>query len=131
MSYRPRNRVKTKKKGLHRNLGLNSAGFCRIYSCFQALFRLLNQRSNLNGGTLNLNGGTLTLEGGRRPSYNLSTGLSISQQNGNDSEMTVCCSVLRWQLRKFWLSFILKKLAFLLLQFLRCCKSRAKSIYSR
>ena len=33
MSFRPRNRVKTKKKGHHRDLGLNSAGVSGIYSC--------------------------------------------------------------------------------------------------
>ena len=60
---------KEQNKGLHRNLGLNSAGICGIYSCRQALLRLINQRSNLN-----LDKGTLTLDGGKRPPYNLSTG---------------------------------------------------------
>ena len=80
-SFCPRNQVKTKKKGLHRNLGLNSTGICGIYSCCQALFRLFNQRSNLDGETLNLDGGTLNLDGGTltfdvgtRPPYNLGTG---------------------------------------------------------
>ena len=39
------------KKGLHCNLGLYSAGICRIYSCWLALLRLVIQRSNLDGGT--------------------------------------------------------------------------------
>ena len=55
-----------KKKGLHGNLGLNLAGTCGTYSCCRALFRLLNQRTNLDRGTLNLEVGT-------RPPYNLST----------------------------------------------------------
>ena len=84
--FRPRNRVNTKKKrsspkneeflspkssedqkkkGLHRHLGLNSAGICGIYSCCQALFCLFNQSSNLDGGTLNLDEGKLNLDGGR------------------------------------------------------------------
>ena len=50
-----------KKKGLHRNVGLNSAGICGIYLCCQALFHLFNQLSNLDGGTLNLNGGLVPL----------------------------------------------------------------------
>ena len=68
MSFRPQNQVKTKKKGLHLNLALNSAGICGIYSCCVALFRLFNQRSNLDEGTLNLDGGTLNFDGGTRPS---------------------------------------------------------------
>ena len=61
-SFCPRIQVKTKKKKkkkkkhLHRNLELNSAGICGIYSCLQALFCLINQRSNLDEGTLNLDG---------------------------------------------------------------------------
>ena len=67
-SFCPRNQVKAKKNSLQRNLGLNSAGICGIHLCCQALFRLNNQR-------LNLDGGTLTLEGGPPESpYNLSTG---------------------------------------------------------
>ena len=42
--------IKKNKKGLHRNLGLNSAGICEIYSCCQTVFGLFNQRSNLDGG---------------------------------------------------------------------------------
>ena len=42
--------MKTKKKGLQRNLGLHSAGICRIYSCWLALFHLIIQRSILDGG---------------------------------------------------------------------------------
>ena len=38
---------------------------CWIYSCWQALFCLIIQGSNLDGGTLNLNGGTLNLDGGK------------------------------------------------------------------
>ena len=34
MSFRPRNRVKTKKKGLYRNLGQNLAGIRGIYSFY-------------------------------------------------------------------------------------------------
>ena len=45
------------KKGHQRNLGLNLAGICGIYSGCQALFCLSNQHSNLDGETLNLNGG--------------------------------------------------------------------------
>ena len=63
-SFCPQNQVKTKKKGLHRNLGLKSPGICGIYLCFQAPFRLFNQRSNLDGGTLILDRGTLNLDGG-------------------------------------------------------------------
>ena len=40
------------------------------------LFRLIIQRSNLDGGALNLDGGTLTFDGGTRPPaspYNLNT----------------------------------------------------------
>ena len=35
MPFRPRNRVKTKKKKkrLYRNVGLNAAGICGVYSC--------------------------------------------------------------------------------------------------
>ena len=66
MSFRPRNLVKT-KKGLHRNLRLNSALIWGIYSCWQASVCLINQRSNLDGGTLNVDGGTLTLNEGTRP----------------------------------------------------------------
>ena len=48
----PRNQVKIKqKKGLHRNLGLYSAGIGRIYSCWLALVRFIIQRSNLDGWT--------------------------------------------------------------------------------
>ena len=87
---------KEKRKRLHRNLGLYSAGICRIYSCCLALDRSIIRRSSLDGwtskfqwGTLNLDGETLTLNGGRippRPSYNLSTGLqkkflTISRKN--------------------------------------------------
>ena len=111
MSFRPRNRVKAKKKGsspkieflspkssedqkikkkgLHRNLRLNSAGICGIYSCWKALFRLIKQHSNLDGGplsldggTLNLDGGTLTLDGETRPPYNLSTAFNAEHQSG-------------------------------------------------
>ena len=64
---------KKKEKGLHRNLGPNSAVICGIYSCCLALFRLFNQRSNLDRRTLNLDGETLTLDGGTRAPYNLST----------------------------------------------------------
>ena len=46
----PQNEVKTKRKGVHRNLGLNLTGICGTYSRCQALFRLFNQRSNLDGG---------------------------------------------------------------------------------
>ena len=87
MSFRFRNRVKTKKqkkvftenwrvfapessadqkKGLHRNLVLYSAGICGICLSCQALFRLISQRSNLDGGR-KVGGGTLTLDGGTRP----------------------------------------------------------------
>ena len=62
MSFRLRNRVKTKKKDHHRDMELNSAGVSGIYSCWRALFRLINQRLNLDGGMLNLDGGTLTLD---------------------------------------------------------------------
>ena len=55
------------KKSLHRILRPYSAGICGIYLCWQALFRLIIQRSNLDGGMLNLDGGTLTLDGGTRP----------------------------------------------------------------
>ena len=65
------------------NLVLYSAGICRIYSCGLALFPLIIQRSNLNGGhlnpdevTLNLDGEMPTLDGRtrpQRPPYNLST----------------------------------------------------------
>ena len=75
----PRNQVKTKKKKLR----LYSAGICRIYSCWLALFRLIIQRSNLDGGTLNLDGGTLTLDGGTRPPYNLSTVSNHAQSTKN------------------------------------------------
>ena len=37
------------KKGLHGNLGLSSAGICRIYSCWLALDCFIIQRSNLDG----------------------------------------------------------------------------------
>ena len=58
-SFRPRNQVKTKtKKGLQRHLGLHLAGICGIYLCCQALFRLFNQHSNFDGGTLPLTEGT-------------------------------------------------------------------------
>ena len=49
-----RNQAKTKKIGLHRNSGLYLAVICGIYSCWQALFHLIIQRSNLYGGTLTL-----------------------------------------------------------------------------
>ena len=65
--FLPRNQVKTKKKGLHRSLGLYSAGICTVYSCWLAVFCLINQGSNLDGGTLNLDGEALTLDGGTRP----------------------------------------------------------------
>ena len=101
MSFRPRNRVKTKKKGLHRNLGLKSAGICGTYSCCQALFRLFNQRSNLDGGTLNLDWGTLTLDGGTCPSYNSSTGCSDMSGSGHliylmsmQCALLPCCVIL-------------------------------------
>ena len=91
MSFRPRNRVKkkrfsskfeeflspnqvkTKNKGLHRNLRLNSAGICGIYLCCLAIFCLFNQSSNLDGSTLNLDRGTLILDGGTHPPFNYST----------------------------------------------------------
>ena len=90
MSFRPRNQVKTKKKGLHSNLGLNSAGICGIYTCCEALFRLFNQRSNLDEGTLNLDGGTLNFDGGTRPPYNLST----ASGSKRGSAVTVACYLL-------------------------------------
>ena len=71
-SFCPRNQVKTYKEGFHRNLRLNSAEICGIYSCCHALFRLLNQRSNLDGGTLNLNGGNANSSWGDASPYNLS-----------------------------------------------------------
>ena len=40
-----------KKKHLHCNLGLNWARICGICSCLQALYHLINQCSNLDGGT--------------------------------------------------------------------------------
>ena len=46
------------KKDLHRNLGLYSAGICRVYPCWLALFGLIIQRSNLDGGKLTLDEGT-------------------------------------------------------------------------
>ena len=49
IKWRPKK--KKKKKGLHRNLGLYSAGICRIYSCWLALDRFIIQRSNLDGRT--------------------------------------------------------------------------------
>ena len=65
------------KKGLRRKLLL----FYPKLGGGLGLFRLIIQRSNLDGGTpksrwgtLNLDGGTLTLDGGTRPPYNLSTG---------------------------------------------------------
>ena len=79
-------------KSLHRNLGLYSAGICRIYSCWLALDRFIIQRSNLDGGrlnldggTLNFDGGTLTLDGGARPPaspYNLSTSFIHPNHSG-------------------------------------------------
>ena len=70
----PESRWRPKNKGLHRNLGLYSAGICRIYLCWLALFRLIIQRSNLDGGTpksrwgdAKSRWGTLTLDGGRVP----------------------------------------------------------------
>ena len=84
----PRNQVFSQKnEGLHRNLGLYWAGICGIYSYCQALFRLIIQRSNLDGGTIKSlwedtksRWGTLILDGGRvppRPPYNLTTALTV------------------------------------------------------
>ena len=53
----PEIKWRPKKKGLHRNSRLNSAGICGICSCCLAIFRLFNQSSNLDGGTLNFDGG--------------------------------------------------------------------------
>ena len=47
----PKSSEDQKGKGLHRNLGLYSAGIWGIYSCRQTLFRLIIQRSILGGGT--------------------------------------------------------------------------------
>ena len=48
----PQNQVKTKKKrSLHGNLGLYSAGICRIYSWRLALDRFIIKHSNLIGWT--------------------------------------------------------------------------------
>ena len=52
------------KKGLHRNSGLYSAEISRMYLCWVAVFRLIIQCLNLDGGTPNLNGGMLNLDGG-------------------------------------------------------------------
>ena len=82
MSFRPRNRVNTKKKGHHRDLKLHSAGVPGIYSCWRALFWLINQRWNLVGGTPNLDGGKRP----PRPPYNLNTVsrvLGASEQAAN------------------------------------------------
>ena len=43
--------VSSSKSTFPRNLVLYSARICRIYSCWLALFRLIIQRSNLDGGT--------------------------------------------------------------------------------
>ena len=70
-----RNQVKTKKKGLHRNLGLCIFG--RNLRFIRAGWLLIVSSSSaqiLMGGRLNLDGGTLNLDGGTRPPYNLSTG---------------------------------------------------------
>ena len=85
----PKSSEYQKKKGHHRDLGLHSAGVSGIYSCWRALFWLINQRWNLVGGTPNLDGGTLTLDGGKRPPrprYNLNTVsrvLGASEQAAN------------------------------------------------
>ena len=56
-----------KSEGLHRNLLLFSAKIGRIYSCWQALFRLIIQRSNFDGEMPNSRWGNAS-------TYNLSTG---------------------------------------------------------
>ena len=69
------------KKGLHRNLGQYSTGISRIYSCWLTLFRLIIQRSILNGrtpksrwGDAKSRWGDANSRWGTRPPYNLNTG---------------------------------------------------------
>ena len=69
----PEIKWRPKKKGLYRNLGINSAkicGICLCDSCWQALFRLINQLSNFDWEKI-------TLDGGTRSPHNLSTGLGV------------------------------------------------------
>ena len=61
------NKVESKKKGLHRNLGLYLAGICWIYSCWLALDRFIIQRLNFDGWASK----------GRIPREGLSSCLSI------------------------------------------------------
>ena len=61
------------KKSLHRKSGLFSAGLCGIYSFWLAFFRLIIQRSNLNGGTPKSRWGDANSRWGTRTPYNLST----------------------------------------------------------
>ena len=73
-SFCPQNHVKTKKK--ERSLPQFGTKFGQnLWDLFvlPSLFRLFNQRSNLDGGTLNLDWGTLNLDGDTLPPYNLST----------------------------------------------------------
>ena len=68
----PGKQVKTKKKDLHRNLGLYSAGVSRIYLCWLALFRLFIQRSNFDEWMSKSRWGNAS-------PYNLSTGMILIQ----------------------------------------------------
>ena len=74
MSFRPRNRVKTKKTRSSRQFGTKFGGnlwdFFMLSGPFLSVQSTLKPRwgtLNLNGGTLNLNEGTLTLDRGARP----------------------------------------------------------------
>ena len=49
--------MKTKKKGFRCNFGLFGQNLKDLIVLAGALFRLIIQRSNLDGGTLNLDGG--------------------------------------------------------------------------
>ena len=62
-----------KKKKRKKNLCRKLKWFFANFGEELRLFRLIIQRSNLDGGHLNLDGGTLTLGGGTRPPCNLST----------------------------------------------------------
>ena len=79
MFFRPRNRVKTKKKRsfpkIEEFLAPKSSKDQK--KVFNAIWESRWGALNLDGGTLNVNGGTLTLDGERvspRPPNNLSTG---------------------------------------------------------
>ena len=88
-----RNQVKTNKKKVFTAVWdyiWPELNYCKIYSCWLAIFGLISSeqismggRLNLDGGTLNLDEGTLTLDEGTRPPYNLSTDCTGIRDNSS------------------------------------------------